>query len=146
MIVGTCEEWLQWFIPGRVGDMRDVFLNVVAILCGLLFSVGIDPPARFSLSLSPASRRRVGIGDRRRADRVRGVLVSGVHLGTEVNDPEAGRFRSLYDGETLLARAQRSRRGVESESTDRQAGEPQPRRPVSERRIPPRAGAQQPLA
>ena len=42
--VGTLEEWLQWFIPGRVGDMRDVFLNVTAIVCGLLFSVGVDPP------------------------------------------------------------------------------------------------------
>ena len=24
LAVGTLEEWLQWFIPGRVGDMRDV--------------------------------------------------------------------------------------------------------------------------
>jgi uncharacterized membrane protein YkvI len=30
LIVGTLEEWLQWFIPGRIGDMRDVFLNGAA--------------------------------------------------------------------------------------------------------------------
>ena len=54
LIVGTFEEWLQWFIPGRVGDMRDVFLNGAAILCGLLFSLGVDPPDRFSIAMSPA--------------------------------------------------------------------------------------------
>ncbi len=54
--VGTLEEWLQWFIPGRVGDMRDVFLNVVAIVCGLLFSVGVDPPD--AGAFQPSSRAR----------------------------------------------------------------------------------------
>ena len=59
--VGTLEEWLQWFIPGRVGDMRDVFLNGVAIVCGLLFSVGVDPPDAGALELRPGSLRRIGI-------------------------------------------------------------------------------------
>ena len=31
LLVGTCEEWLQWFIPARVGEVRDVLLNLVAI-------------------------------------------------------------------------------------------------------------------
>ena len=101
-IVGTFEEWLQWFIPGRVGDMRDVFLNGAAILCGLLFSLGVDPPDRFSIALSPASRRRTGFVAAA-ATIVFATFVHTVHLGTEINDPEAGRFRSLYDGEKLLA-------------------------------------------
>jgi hypothetical protein len=104
LIAGTGEEWLQWFIPGRIGDMRDVFLNGVAILCGLLFSVGIDPPDRFSWSLTPASRRRVGL-TAAAAVLVFAAFVHNVHLGTEIDDPEAGRFRSRYDGETLLALA-----------------------------------------
>src|SRR5690242_11394583 len=35
VIVGTLDEWLQWFIPVRVGEARDVMLNLVSILCGL---------------------------------------------------------------------------------------------------------------
>src|SRR6476620_7685609 len=42
LIVGTADEWLQWFIPNRVGEMADIFLNRVAIGYGLLFSLGAD--------------------------------------------------------------------------------------------------------
>ena len=100
--VGTLEEWLQWLIPGRVGDMRDVFLNGVAILCGLLFSVGVDPPPAGALELRPGSLRRIGI-----VAAVVSVLfaafVYSVHLGVETSDPEAGRFRSRYDAATLVS-------------------------------------------
>jgi hypothetical protein len=102
LIVGTFEEWLQWFIPGRVGDMRDVFLNGAAIVCGLLFSLGVDPPNHFSLKMSPGSRRRTGIVAAA-ATVVFAAFVHTVHLGTEVTDPEAGRFRSRYTAEALLA-------------------------------------------
>src|SRR5205814_7771500 len=44
LIVGTLDEWLQWFVPERVGEMRDVALDGVAALAGLLVSVGADPP------------------------------------------------------------------------------------------------------
>ena len=60
LLVGTVEEWFQWFIPARVGDVRDVFLNGVAIGCGLLFSVALEPLDRFSVDLTPAGRRRLG--------------------------------------------------------------------------------------
>ena len=98
--VGTLEEWLQWFIPGRVGDMRDVFLNVTAIVCGLLFSVGVDPPDAAAFELRPGSLRRIGV-----VASVVAVLfalfVHSVHVGVETNDAEAGRFRSRYDAATL---------------------------------------------
>jgi len=102
VIVGTFEEWLQWFIPGRVGDMRDVFLNLAAIVCGLLFSLGVDPPGRFSWMVTAASRRRVGTVAAA-AVLVFAAFVHSVHLGREIVDPEAGRFRSRYDAATLLA-------------------------------------------
>lgn len=41
------DEWLQWFVPGRVGEIRDVGLDAVAIGCGLLFAIALNPPARF---------------------------------------------------------------------------------------------------
>lgn len=59
LFVGTAEEWLQWFIPVRVGELHDVLLNLVAVSCGLVFSIAADPPAAFSWRLHGASRRRV---------------------------------------------------------------------------------------
>ena len=47
LLVGTLDEWLQWFVPSRVGEMRDVVLNGVAIACGLLFSIGFEPAGAF---------------------------------------------------------------------------------------------------
>jgi VanZ family protein len=100
--VGTLEEWLQWFIPGRVGDMRDVFLNIAALVCGLLFSVGVDPPAARPLTLRPGSLRRIGVAAAAVA-LLFALFVRSVHLGVETADPEAGRFRSRYDAATLLS-------------------------------------------
>jgi len=102
LAVGTLEEWLQWFIPGRVGDMRDVFLNVVAIICGLLFSYGVDPPAKHPFRLPPGALRRIGI-----AGTAVGLLfasfVYSVHVGYEIQDTAFGSFRSRYDETALLS-------------------------------------------
>ena len=60
LLVGTIEEWFQWFIPARVGDVRDVFLNGVAIACGLLFSTAVEPLHDLHRGLTPAGRARIG--------------------------------------------------------------------------------------
>jgi hypothetical protein len=100
LAVGTIEEWFQWFIPVRVGDMRDIFLNSVAIVCGLLFSVAVDPPARITLTLRPGSLRRIGT-----LAAAVVVLIAGffhvVRLGHEIRDDEAGTFRSRYTAPRL---------------------------------------------
>jgi VanZ family protein len=104
LLVGTCEEWLQWYVPARVGEMRDVFLNLWAIICGLLFSVALDPPERFTQTLRPRSWRRV----RRLAAVVLLVFATFfefVHLGYEIRDPEVGAFRSTYTRDDLDALA-----------------------------------------
>lgn len=100
--VGTLEEWLQWFIPGRVGDMRDVFLNGAAIVCGLLFSIGVDPPDTGAFELRPGSPRRIGVVAAAVA-LLFALFVRSVHLGVETSDPGAGRFRSRYDAPTLIS-------------------------------------------
>jgi hypothetical protein len=104
ILVGTGEEWFQWFLPGRIGEMRDVFLNGAAILCGLLFSFAIDPPDRLSFALSRRSAARVGLF----AAAVTiafAAFVHTVHLGHTVADPEIGTFRSRYDAVALTALA-----------------------------------------
>jgi hypothetical protein len=107
LLVGTLEEWLQWFVPIRVGEMRDVFLNLAAIVCGLLFSAAVDPPSRVTLQVKPESRRGVG------AFAALVVLtfaafVHTAHVGVAIHDPKAGTFTSRYDA-AELARLARER-------------------------------------
>lgn len=100
-IVGTAEEWLQWFIPNRVGEMKDVFLNVVAIGTGLLFSIGVDPPEAFRPIIHGSSRSRVA-GLAVAALLVFAAFFHVVHLGFAVVDDEIGAFESRYSREELL--------------------------------------------
>jgi VanZ family protein len=95
LIVGTLEEWLQWFIPNRVGEMNDVLLNLVAIGCGLLFSMALDPPDRRPAALGASSRRWVG-SIACVALLVFAAFFHVVHLGYVVHDEEAGEFMSRY--------------------------------------------------
>lgn len=102
IIVGTLEEWLQWFIPVRVGEMRDVFLNAAAIVCGLLFSVAVDPPSSRWVAFRPGSAVRLGVFAAATAI-VFGAFVQVVHLGYAIRDSEAGTFNSRYDRATLAS-------------------------------------------
>jgi VanZ family protein len=102
VIVGTAEEWLQWFLPVRVGELRDLYLNLAAILCGLLFSVAIDPPRVFRRSLVPGSYplvRRFAVA----AILALAAFVHVVHLGHDIRDEEAGVFESRYSRARLAA-------------------------------------------
>ena len=85
LLVGTADEWLQWFIPNRVGELRDIFLNGIAIACGLVFSLGADPPSEFRRTLRPGSLQRIG---RFAAAFViaLAVFVHAVHIGHDIGD------------------------------------------------------------
>jgi VanZ family protein len=99
-IVGTLEEWLQWFVPSRVGEMRDVMLNLIAVGCGVLFCLGLDPPPRLVGSLTASSRRHLALLASV-AIVMFAVFVQSVHLGYDVVDKEAGVFRSRYHVQQL---------------------------------------------
>jgi VanZ family protein len=107
LMVGTAEEWLQWFIPNRVGEMADVLLNLVALASGLLFSLAIDPPGRRFLSLSAGSRQRAGLLATA-ALLAFAAFFHVVHLGHVLQDEEVGAFESRYSVDHLL-RLQRER-------------------------------------
>ena len=101
LIVGTVEEWFQWFIPNRIGEMNDVFLNLVAIGTGLLFSIAVDPPERRARRLHPDSRRRIS----RMAAAALVVFAAFfqiVHLGHRIDDEEIGSFTSRWTARGLL--------------------------------------------
>jgi VanZ family protein len=104
LVVGTLEEWLQWFIPNRVGEARDVLLNLVAIGCGLAFSIGLEAPARFSWRLRRGSATAIGLWSGAAA-LVFALFLNAVHLGYEIRDPDTPRFKSRYTSEGLAAEA-----------------------------------------
>lgn len=101
LTVGTLDEWLQWFIPNRVGEARDVFLNLVAIGCGVAFGAALEPPDPADAQPSPRARPIAAV--------VAAIFVlvfagfvSAVHLGHIVRDPDLA-FRSHYRQDQLRA-------------------------------------------
>ena len=100
-MVGTFDEWLQWFIPGRVGEAHDVFLNLTSIACGLLFGVALQPPDAFSWRMRSGTAARLGI-TAAIVWLVFTTFVSQVHLGYENDVEGVGRFRSHYTVDQLI--------------------------------------------
>jgi len=99
-LVGILEEWLQWFVPDRTGDLGDVWLNLYAVSCGLVFSLGLQPPERFSWRLLPTSLRRV-VGLAAIAVLALAGFFHSAHTGYEIQDDDVGRFRSYFTADEL---------------------------------------------
>jgi hypothetical protein len=104
LVVGTIEEWFQWFIPVRIGEARDIALNLAAIACGLLFSLGIDPPETFTRELRRGSLTRLGVAGAIVLI-VFAIFVHAIHLGYDIARDDVGSFRSRYRVEELRALA-----------------------------------------
>lgn len=104
-VVGTLDEFFQWFIPIRAGEARDVMLNVVGAGCGLLFAIAVDPPARLTRALHRDSRTRL-VTWAAIACVVFAWFFYTVHVGYDVRDPEIGSFRSRYPAAELARLAQ----------------------------------------
>jgi hypothetical protein len=98
--VGTLEEWLQWFVPARVGEAKDVLLNLVAVGSGVLFALGLNPPKRLTVGILPRSRRPLAFAATLAVLAFAGFFHS-VHLGHEIADRDAGVFRSRYSADRL---------------------------------------------
>lgn len=104
-LVGTLDEWVQWFIPIRAGEMRDVVINVVATSGGLLLAIALDtpPPIRFALE----RRSRALIARWAATTTVAFALFFYcVHVGYDIHDPEIGSFRSNFTATELASAAQ----------------------------------------
>ena len=100
LLTGILEEWMQWFVPLRVGEVGDVFLNAYAVICALFFSFALWPPARFAWRLQATSRAPL-----LRFAAAVGIVFAGffhvAHLGYEIADEEIGRFRSYFPADAL---------------------------------------------
>lgn len=101
-VAGTLDELLQWFVPYRVGEAHDVFINLAALGCGVMFAFAVSPPRAFSWRLPAPSARRVGMVAAI-AWLTFAVFVSLVHLGTIIEVDSTLRFKSHYSRERLEA-------------------------------------------
>jgi len=99
-IVGTLDEWLQWFIPYRVGEMQDVFLNLTALACGVLFGIALEPPPAWSWRVTQRARGRLGIAAAM-VVLVFAGFVNSVHLGYVHDVDGIGRFKSQHTLDAL---------------------------------------------
>ena len=100
VIVGTLDEWLQWFIPYRVGEMHDVFLNFTALGCGVLFGIALEPPPSFSWRPSRQGIARMGAAAAA-AVVVFAGFVSSVHVGYTLDVDGIGQFQSQHTVDEL---------------------------------------------
>lgn len=101
LTVGTCEEWFEWFVPARIGELRDIFLNMAAILSGALFSWALRPvPMRVVRSARSARAVLVVAAI---AVAALAVFVDTVHIGYEIGDADGRTFRSIYTADDLVA-------------------------------------------
>ncbi|MCP3959982.1 MAG: hypothetical protein GY719_19230 [bacterium] len=96
---GVLEEGIQFLVETRLGELRDVLLNLYAGVCGVLFGLAFDPPESFRWSLTGRWR---GLYDAAAlAVLALGSFFYFAHLGYEHMDPEIGRFRSWHTLEEL---------------------------------------------
>ena len=82
-LVGIADELFQWLVPTRVGELHDVLINAVAGVCGILFSLGFNPPAALDAPLGWQTRRLLAAAIL--AVAIAGVMfVDIVHFGHNV--------------------------------------------------------------
>jgi hypothetical protein len=98
---GTLEESMQWLVETRTGELRDVLLNALSGLCGLIFSLSLEPLEGFSWRMTAVRWRQVGSSAAVVVLAVGGFF-STAHLGHMIDDPEIGRFRSYFTREELV--------------------------------------------
>lgn len=104
-IVGTLDEWLQWFIPYRVGEMHDVVLNLTALAGGVLFGIALEPPPSFRWRPGRHSVSTLATVTALAVVVVAGFL-SSVHVGYDLFAEGIGRFKSHHTIEELDASQQ----------------------------------------
>src|SRR5688572_7227645 len=104
LVTGIFDEWLQWFVPERVGEWRDIVINTVGAGCGLLFGLA-SAPLRTPVVPPLVPARRLIARALAVALVAAGIFTDSVHLGYEIAEPGVGTFRSRFTAGALTAAA-----------------------------------------
>jgi hypothetical protein len=107
IVVGSLDEWFQWFIPIRAGEARDIGIDCLATIAGLLFATATVPPSIQLLTVRLEDRKRLRLWLAGAGLAFAGFFAV-VHMGFEIADPDVGTFRSHFSP-TGLERAARDR-------------------------------------
>lgn len=113
-LAGVFDEWVQWLTPVRVGDGRDVLLNLWAGVIGYLIGVALSSErGRLRRPGSQSVRLALGLGAL--FVFAGAAFFDTAHLGHEIRDPRAGVFRSWFSAEELARAAQQRDRSWAAE-------------------------------
>lgn len=88
-LVGLCDEWLQWLVASRVGDVRDIGLNASAAGTGALFAACLLSPGGKRRRPDPAGPAAI-FGLAAVTTLVFGGFYHCGHLGYEILDRDEG--------------------------------------------------------
>jgi hypothetical protein len=100
LMIGTFDEAFQWLVPARVGELRDVLLDGVAVACGLIFAIGLEPPASVKAAIDQRTRREL-VAFVATATLTAAAFFHAVHLGHDIDAAHAGRFLSRFTAAEL---------------------------------------------
>jgi hypothetical protein len=100
-LVGLADEGIQWVLPRRVGEVRDVWINVAASGLGLVLIAVLRPP---ELRVRPTRRSLATVGPWIAAFLLATALfLRYVHgFGYLIMDADAGSFRTVFTRAQLL--------------------------------------------
>jgi hypothetical protein len=108
-IVAFVDEWFQWFLPARVGEIRDIALNAIAVGCGLLFALGLDLPQRMQARMSRETARSLAVLSAVTV-LTGAVFVDIIHMGHEITWEQSTLRSRFTEGQLDALSAERARR------------------------------------
>jgi len=87
LAVGTADEALQWYVPRRYGELRDIVLNLASIGAALLVVAAVDPPRAVHMRLRSGSIWRTAVVAATVGAAV-ALFTQTVHLGHRIDSEE----------------------------------------------------------
>ncbi|MCP2519298.1 VanZ family protein [SCandidatus Aminicenantes bacterium Aminicenantia_JdfR_composite] len=97
-IIGIIDEFFQYFIAGRVGDLRDVMINILSVFVGAFFAFSLNYESQ---KIDIKSSKKIYILSFM-FFLMLGTFIYTVHRGYLIKDPEIGEFKSKYYEAKLL--------------------------------------------
>lgn len=106
--IGILDEWIQWYVPSRFGEIRDIQINLVAISFALFCLIFLIKPKILHQPASKNNIRGLFIAIMLISLELTG-FIDCAQLGFQIKDHITGNFRSRYSSEQLLQKAAKTK-------------------------------------